>query len=184
MQQCPPTGPAVAGCCHRHRSHAGRELETRRQLRTERRGWTSPLLPRRRGRSGDRVRRASQRGWRRATSAATHARAAPTRGASIDPRARVPLCATFPGVVDTRVRRCPGPRLSYRQWRSAVPLLPGAEPFHHDGGPVGVLLCHGFTGSRNRCARGRTTWRRTITPCRPACPDTAPDGRHAADPLG
>jgi carboxylesterase len=26
-------------------------------------------------------------------------------------------------------------------------LLPGAEPFHHDGGPVGVLICHGFTGS-------------------------------------
>jgi carboxylesterase len=29
----------------------------------------------------------------------------------------------------------------------SVPLLPGAEPFHHDGGPIGVLLCHGFTGS-------------------------------------
>jgi carboxylesterase len=28
-----------------------------------------------------------------------------------------------------------------------VPLLPGAEPFHHAGGPVGVVLCHGFTGS-------------------------------------
>jgi carboxylesterase len=28
-----------------------------------------------------------------------------------------------------------------------MPLLPGAEPFHHDGGPVGVLLCHGFTGT-------------------------------------
>ncbi len=26
-------------------------------------------------------------------------------------------------------------------------VLPGAEPFHHDGGPVGVLLCHGFTAS-------------------------------------
>jgi carboxylesterase len=26
-------------------------------------------------------------------------------------------------------------------------LLPGAEPFEHEGGPVGVLLCHGFTGS-------------------------------------
>jgi carboxylesterase len=25
--------------------------------------------------------------------------------------------------------------------------MPGAEPFHHDGGEVGVLLCHGFTGS-------------------------------------
>jgi carboxylesterase len=28
-----------------------------------------------------------------------------------------------------------------------VPVLPGAEPFAHDGGPVGVLLCHGFTGT-------------------------------------
>jgi carboxylesterase len=27
------------------------------------------------------------------------------------------------------------------------PVLPGAEPFDHAGGPVGVLLCHGFTGS-------------------------------------
>jgi carboxylesterase len=26
-------------------------------------------------------------------------------------------------------------------------LRPGAEPFDHAGGPVGVLLCHGFTGS-------------------------------------
>lgn len=24
---------------------------------------------------------------------------------------------------------------------------PGTEPFRHDGGPVGALLCHGFTGS-------------------------------------
>jgi carboxylesterase len=28
-----------------------------------------------------------------------------------------------------------------------VSVLPGAEPFSHDGGDVGVLLCHGFTGS-------------------------------------
>ena len=26
-------------------------------------------------------------------------------------------------------------------------VLPGAEPFEAAGGPVGVLLCHGFTGS-------------------------------------
>src|SRR5260370_19445811 len=26
-------------------------------------------------------------------------------------------------------------------------LAPGAEPFSHDGGPVGVLVLHGFTGS-------------------------------------
>lgn len=28
-----------------------------------------------------------------------------------------------------------------------MPVLPGAEPFSHQGGPTGVLLCHGFTGS-------------------------------------
>nr|WP_293774303.1 alpha/beta fold hydrolase [Sporichthya sp.] len=25
--------------------------------------------------------------------------------------------------------------------------MPGAEPYHHAGGPVGALMCHGFTGS-------------------------------------
>ncbi|MET8243445.1 alpha/beta fold hydrolase [Streptomyces sp. NPDC005202] len=28
-----------------------------------------------------------------------------------------------------------------------MPVLPGAEPFRHEGGEVGILLCHGFTGS-------------------------------------
>jgi carboxylesterase len=28
-----------------------------------------------------------------------------------------------------------------------VPVLSGAEPYHHSGGSVGALLCHGFTGS-------------------------------------
>ncbi|MFF4013715.1 alpha/beta hydrolase [Streptomyces sp. NPDC001843] len=28
-----------------------------------------------------------------------------------------------------------------------MPVLPGAEPYRHDGGPVGVVLCHGFTGA-------------------------------------
>jgi len=28
-----------------------------------------------------------------------------------------------------------------------VPVLPGAEPYRHEGGDTGVLLCHGFTGS-------------------------------------
>jgi carboxylesterase len=28
-----------------------------------------------------------------------------------------------------------------------MPLLPGAAPFMHEGGPTGVLLCHGFTGT-------------------------------------
>jgi carboxylesterase len=30
---------------------------------------------------------------------------------------------------------------------AVMPVLPGAEPFSADGGPVGALLCHGFTGS-------------------------------------
>ncbi len=28
-----------------------------------------------------------------------------------------------------------------------MPVLPGAEPFAHDGDGTGVLLCHGFTGT-------------------------------------
>ena len=28
-----------------------------------------------------------------------------------------------------------------------MPVMPGAEPFRHDGSSTGVLLCHGFTGS-------------------------------------
>jgi carboxylesterase len=28
-----------------------------------------------------------------------------------------------------------------------MPVTPGAEPFFHEGGSIGVLLCHGFTGS-------------------------------------
>jgi carboxylesterase len=28
-----------------------------------------------------------------------------------------------------------------------VPLLPGCEPMRHEGSEIGVLLCHGFTGS-------------------------------------
>lgn len=28
-----------------------------------------------------------------------------------------------------------------------MPIMPGAEPFEHEGGRTGVLLCHGFTGS-------------------------------------
>jgi carboxylesterase len=28
-----------------------------------------------------------------------------------------------------------------------MPVMPGAEAYTHDGGPTGVLLCHGFTGS-------------------------------------
>ncbi len=35
-----------------------------------------------------------------------------------------------------------------------VAVLPGAEPLHHDGGSVGVLLCHGFTG----CPQSLRPW--------------------------
>ncbi|HVC72922.1 MAG TPA: hypothetical protein VNC85_04050, partial [Mycobacteriales bacterium] len=28
-----------------------------------------------------------------------------------------------------------------------MPLMPGAEPFRHEGGRTGALLVHGFTGS-------------------------------------
>ena len=35
-----------------------------------------------------------------------------------------------------------------------MPLMPGAEPFSHDGGPVGVLVLHGFTGS----PKGMRSW--------------------------
>lgn len=28
-----------------------------------------------------------------------------------------------------------------------MPVMPGAEPYTHDGGSIGALLCHGFTGT-------------------------------------
>ncbi len=28
-----------------------------------------------------------------------------------------------------------------------MPVMPGAEPYSHDGGSTGVLMCHGFTGT-------------------------------------
>ena len=28
-----------------------------------------------------------------------------------------------------------------------LPVLPGAEPYSHDGNDIGVLVCHGYTGS-------------------------------------
>jgi carboxylesterase len=45
-------------------------------------------------------------------------------------------CDDWPATID----RTPG--------TVTVPILPGAEPFAHDGSTeIGVLLCHGFTGS-------------------------------------
>jgi carboxylesterase len=31
--------------------------------------------------------------------------------------------------------------------RAGAPLMPGAEPYRHEGGRTGVLLCHGLTGT-------------------------------------
>ncbi len=50
--------------------------------------------------------------------------------------------ATRRGIVD----RSTAPA-SVEHLELPVTVLPGAEPFSHDGGDVGVLLCHGFTGS-------------------------------------
>ncbi len=41
-----------------------------------------------------------------------------------------------------------------------MPVIPGAEPYFHEGGSTAVLLCHGFTGSPPRCGRGLSAWRR------------------------
>lgn len=40
----------------------------------------------------------------------------------------------------------------------AVTILPGAEPFSHDGDDVGVLLCHGFTG----CPQSLRPWAQAV----------------------
>jgi carboxylesterase len=39
-----------------------------------------------------------------------------------------------------------------------VTVLTGAEPFTHDGGRVGVLLCHGFTG----CPQSLRPWAKAL----------------------
>src|SRR5690349_5123499 len=41
----------------------------------------------------------------------------------------------------------PEPRPADHRKEPAVPVMPGAEPFAHDGGDTGVLVCHGFTGT-------------------------------------
>jgi carboxylesterase len=37
---------------------------------------------------------------------------------------------------------------------TSMPVMPGAEPFFHEGGSTGVLLCHGFTG----CPQSMRPW--------------------------
>jgi len=44
------------------------------------------------------------------------------------------------------MRNPPG-RATIRNMATVEGVLPGAEPYDHAGGPVGALLCHGFTGS-------------------------------------
>jgi carboxylesterase len=44
--------------------------------------------------------------------------------------------------------------LSEAHTGDAMPLLPGAEPYAADGGPVGVLVVHGFTG----CPQSMRPW--------------------------
>jgi carboxylesterase len=39
-----------------------------------------------------------------------------------------------------------------------VSILPGAEPFSHDGNDVGVLMCHGFTG----CPQSLRPWAQSL----------------------
>src|SRR6185503_951996 len=41
----------------------------------------------------------------------------------------------------------PEPRPPDQPKEHRVPVMPGAEPFAYDGGDIGVLVCHGFTGS-------------------------------------
>ena len=56
--------------------------------------------------------------------------------------------------------------------------MPGAEPFRADGGRIGVLLSHGFTGS----PASMIPWAQHLagpgyTVGFPGCPGTAPPGR-------
>ena len=39
-------------------------------------------------------------------------------------------------------------------WHDSDVILPGAEPYSHDGGPIGALLIHGFTG----CPQSLRPW--------------------------
>ncbi len=41
----------------------------------------------------------------------------------------------------------PEPEPDSSERTKIMSVLPGAEPYSHQGGPTGVLLCHGFTGS-------------------------------------
>src|SRR5687768_3783788 len=46
------------------------------------------------------------------------------------------------------MRRCGPGRQSGRLERgTSMTVLAGAEAYHHEGGPIGALLCHGFTGT-------------------------------------
>jgi carboxylesterase len=47
-----------------------------------------------------------------------------------------------------------GPLPAVENLGEPVTILPGAEPFAHDGSEVGVLMCHGFTG----CPQSLRPW--------------------------
>jgi carboxylesterase len=63
--------------------------------------------------------------------------------------------------------------------RSGWPLLPGAEPFTFDGGEVGVLLLHGFTG----CPQSLRPWGEALRDAglRVHCPLLPGHGTHWRD---
>ncbi len=63
------------------------------------------------------------------------------------PTALVGVSAVAYGEVHTATQSCIRSQSLLTNRRPKVPVLPGAEPFRHEGGEVGVLLCHGFTGS-------------------------------------
>ncbi len=58
-------------------------------------------------------------------------------------------------------------------------VLPGAEPIDLPGGPVGVVLCHGFTGTPQsmRPWAEHLVGRRPDASSRRGCPATARAGR-------
>ncbi len=91
-------------------------------------------------------------------------------------RPSAPLVPGAPRACDHRTAPPAPPRPCPRPTRA--PVLPGAEPVDLPGGPVGVLLCHGFTGTHaERAARGPSTW----PP--PALTVVAPRAARARHPL-
>src|SRR5215813_11721551 len=68
--------------------------------------------------------------------------AGPLPGATFTRHARL-----LPFGVRSVVVACDDAGECRRERTVVMPVMPGAEPFFHTGGSIGVLLCHGFTGS-------------------------------------